>query len=210
MHRWAYRNHGAWRSSCFPTGRCVCACARARIFVCSYAWVRVRVCVDQTRRSGGSRTSCCSSAYSKLGLKKRHQQAAAAAAAFDSELVNAMSSPPARRTPCDRFGYGWCDDSISCATANFMLGTHLQHPRYIRCLRSLCSGSNRLKPTIPRSLQSLSRIAIRVSRPRSASQATRSMRRWCLARSVRGSGGRGSLRSCEVRPMSLRRLICNR
>jgi hypothetical protein len=208
MHRRAYRNHDAWRSSCISRGRCVCACARARIFVCSYAWVRTHACADQTRCSGGSRTSCCSSARSKLGLEKRHQQAAAAA--VDSELVSAWRSPAALRTPCDRFGYGWCDDSISCATANFMLGTHWQYPRYIRCLRSLCSGSNRFTPTSPRSLQSLSRMAIRVSRRRSASQATRSMRRWCLARSVRGRGGRGSLRSCEVGPTWLRRLICNR
>ncbi len=190
-----YRNHGSWRSSCVRV-------PRAHLCVYTFVGGHTHACVDQTRRSGGSRTSCCSSAYSKLGLKKRHQQAAAAA--VDSDVVNAMSSPLARRTPSDRFGYGLCDDSISCATAN------LQYPRYIRCLRSLCSGSNRFTPTSPRSLQSLSRMAIRISRHRSASQATRSMRRWFLARSMRGSGGRGSLRSCEVRPMWLRRLICNR
>ena len=200
MHCQAYRNHDASRrSSCISRGRCVCACARSG---CTHA------CADQTCRSGGSATSCCSSAYSKLRLKKRHQQAAAAA--VDSELVSAWRSPAARATPCDRVGDRWCDDSISCAKANFMLGRHLQYPRYIRCLRSLCSGSNRFTPNSLCKLQSLSRMAIRVSRHRSASQATRSMRRWCLARSVRGSGGRGSLRSCEVRPAWLRRLICNR
>ena len=170
---------------------------RSRVHLCLCVCVggRTHACVDQTCRSGGSTTSCCSSAYSKLRLKKRHQQAAAAAA-VDSELVSAMSSPAARRTPCDRFVYGWCDDSISCPKANFMLGRHLQYPRYIRCLRtlgrhlqypryirclrSLCSGSNRFTPHSLCKLQSLSRTAIRVSRRRSASQATRSMRRWCL------------------------------
>jgi hypothetical protein len=91
MHRRAYRNHGSWCSSCISAGWCVCVCACARIFVCAYAWVRVRACVDQTRRSGGSTASCCSSAHSKLRSKKLHQKAAAAA--VDSELVNAMISP---------------------------------------------------------------------------------------------------------------------
>jgi hypothetical protein len=189
---------------------CLCMRSRAHLCVCVCVGGRTHAFVDQTCRSGGSTTSCCSSALSKLRLKKRHQKAAAAAAAVDSELVSAWRSPLARRTPCDRFGYGWCDDSISCATANFMLGTHLQYPRYIRCFRSLCSGSSRFTPTSPRKLQSLSHMAIRVSRRRSASQATRSMHRWCLARSVRRSGSKDSLRSCEVQPMWLRRLICNR
>jgi hypothetical protein len=90
----------------FPlAGVFVHALARAlNLWVC--VCVCVRVYVDQS-----STTSCCSSAYSKLGLKKRHQQAAAAAA-VDSELVNASSSPAARGTPCDRFRYGCCHDSI--------------------------------------------------------------------------------------------------
>ena len=136
MHCQAYRNHDAWRSSCISRGRCVCACARVHLCVCVYVGGCTHACADQTCRSGGSTTSCCSSAYSRLRLKKRHQQAAAAA--VDSELVSAMSPPAARRTPCDRFGYGWCDDSTS-TLRNCKL--HVGHtPRiliifasYVRC-----------------------------------------------------------------------------
>ncbi len=102
------------------------------------------------------------------------------------------------------------DAAMTRFNSKLYVGHTLQYPHYICCLPSLCSGSNRFTPNSPRKLQSLSLMAIRVSRHRSASQATRSMRRWCLARSVRGSGGKGSLCSCKVRPMLLRRLICNR
>ena len=120
MHCQAYRNHDAWLAR-LPAvflvhlQRPVCLCMRSRVHLCLCVCVggRTHACVDQTCRSGGSTTSCCSSAHSRLRLKKRHQKAAAAD--VDSELVNAMISPAARRTPCDRFGYGCCHDSISPA-----------------------------------------------------------------------------------------------
>ena len=106
MHRRAHRNHDACVPCASPlAGVFVRALARAPLGVRMHVCVRARVYVDQS-----STTSCCSSARSKLRLKKRHQKAAAAA--VDLELVNASSSPAARRTPSDRFCYGCCHDSI--------------------------------------------------------------------------------------------------
>jgi hypothetical protein len=141
--------------------RPVCLCVRLHTHLCA------------SLRSGGSTASCCSSAHSKLRSKKSHQRAAAA---VDSELVNAMISP-LRAAPLATVV------SLDVAMTRFLLRNSKLHvrthscSRYICCLRSLCSDSNRFTQNSLRKFELLSRMATRVSRHRSASQATRSMRR---------------------------------
>jgi hypothetical protein len=180
------------------------ALARASLCVCMRGWAHARLCRSNVplRRQYDLLLQQCT-------LKARFEEAPSAGGGGGG---------------C-RFGAGECLALASCAphplrprwlrmvrridflrNSKLYVGTHLM----TCCFRSLCSGSNRFTPTSPRKLQSLSRRAIRVPRHRSASQAKMSMRPWCLARSVRGSGGKRSLRSCEVRTKRLRKLICSR